>query len=136
MRTSPNRLLAAILGAVYLVIGAAGFLVTSAHPVAGVRGGLLLGVFEVNAVHTALHLLIGAALLMAGLSSVRAARAVTTVVGTAYLVLGLAGLFVIGTPVNVLALNGADNVLHFASAVVLLAVGLGADRNAPATPTA
>jgi len=43
-------------------------------------------------------------------------------------VLGLAGLFVIGTGVNVLALNGADNVVHFASAVLLLAVGLGADR--------
>jgi hypothetical protein len=66
---------------------------------------------------------------MAGLATVTAAKAVATVVGAVFLVLGIAGLFVIGSPVNVLALNGADNVLHFASAVVLLAVGLGADRS-------
>ncbi|HEY4224469.1 MAG TPA: DUF4383 domain-containing protein [Pseudolysinimonas sp.] len=136
MRTSPNRLLATILGAVYLVIGAAGFFVSSGYPLAGTGGGLLLGIFEVNVAHSAAHILIGAALLMAGLSSVRAARTVTTVVGTAYLVLGLVGLFVIGGPFNVLALNGADNVLHFASSVVLLAVGLGADRSTPTTATA
>ncbi len=135
MRTSPNRLLATIFGAVYLVIGIAGFFVTAGRPLVGSSGGLLLGVFEVNVLHNAAHLLIGAALLMAGLSSVRAARTVTTVVGAAYLVLGLIGLFVIGSPFNILALNGADNVLHFATAVALLAVGLGADRSAPPAAT-
>ena len=136
MRTSPNRLLATIFGAVYLVIGIAGFFVTSGFPIAGTSGGLLLGLFEVNVLHNAAHILIGAALLLAGLSSVRASRSVTTVIGAAYLVLGLIGLFVIGSAFNVLALNGADNVLHFASAVVLLAVGLGADRSSTATPAA
>ena len=136
MRKSPNRLLATIVGAVYLVIGIAGFFVTSGLPIAGTSGGLLLGIFEVNVLHNAAHILIGAALLLAGLSSVRAARTVTTVIGAADLILGLVGLFVIGSVFNILALNGADNVLHFASAVVLLAVGLGADRTAPAPPAA
>jgi hypothetical protein len=38
----------------------------------------------------------------------------------------------VGTPYNVLAINGADNVLHFGTSVVLLAVGLGAERVARA----
>ena len=130
MRTSPNRVVATILGAVYLVVGVGGFFVTSGIGFFSTSGRLLLGVVEINPVRSAFDILIGGAMLMAGLTTVAAAKTVTTVVGTAFLVLGIAGLFVIGGPANVLALNGADNVLHFASAVVLLAVGLGADRSA------
>ncbi len=133
MTTSPNRLLAIVFGAVYVLVGALGFTVTSGVGFFATEGGLLLGIFQVNIFHNVAHLLIGAALLMAGLSSVRAAKTVNGVIGAAYLVLGLAGLFLVGTALNVLALNVADNGLHFASAVILLAVGLGADR---ATKTA
>jgi hypothetical protein len=128
MRTSPNRLLATIFGAVYVLIGVAGFFVTSGVGFFDTHGGLLLGLFEVNLLHNVAHILIGAALLIAGLSSVRAAKTVDSVVGAAYLVLGILGLFVVGSAFNILAINGADNVLHFGSAVLLLAVGLGAER--------
>ncbi len=129
MRTSPNRLLATIAGAVYVLLGVAGFFVSAGVGFFADSGGLLLGLFEVNDFHNVAHIVIGAALLMAGLTTVRAAKTITTIVGTAYLVLGIAGLFVIGGPFNILALNGVDNVLHLGSAVVLLAVGLGADRS-------
>lgn len=132
MTRSPNRLLATVFGAVYVLIGILGFTVTSGVGFFATNGGLLLGVFEVNIFHNVAHLVIGAALLIAGLSSVSAARAVNNTVGAAYLVLGLAGLFLIGSALNILALNVADNVLHFASAAVLLAVGLGADHKAKA----
>ncbi|MBU1588736.1 MAG: DUF4383 domain-containing protein [Actinobacteria bacterium] len=128
MRTSPNRLLATVFGAVYVLIGILGFTVTSGVGFFSTEGGLLLGIFEVNIFHNVAHILIGAALLIAGLSNVSAARTVNSVVGAAYLVLGLAGLFLVGTALNILAINVADNVLHFASAALLLAVGLGADR--------
>ena len=128
MSKSPNRLLGVIFGAVYLLIGVLGFTVTSGVSFFATEGGLLLGVFEVNIFHNVAHILIGAALLIAGLSNVRAAKTVNSVVGAAYLVLGLAGLFLVGTALNILALNVADNVLHFASAAILLAVGLGADK--------
>jgi hypothetical protein len=49
-------------------------------------------------------------------------------VGTVLLLLGLFGLFVVGTPANLPALNGAGNVLHFAASSALLATGLGAAR--------
>ena len=127
MTKSPNRLLGVVFGAVYILIGVLGFTVTAGVGLFDTAGGLLLGIFEVNVFHNVAHLLIGAALLIAGLSSVKAARMTNTVVGAAYLILGVAGLIIIGGPLNILALNGADNVLHFASAAVLLAVGLGAD---------
>lgn len=128
MTKSPNRLVGVIFGAVYVLIGILGFTVTSGVGFFATSGGLLLGIFQVNVFHNVAHILIGAALLIAGLSNVRAARTVNSVVGAAYLVLGLAGLFLVGTALNILAINVADNVLHFASAALLLAVGLGADR--------
>ena len=128
MTQSPNRLLGVIFGAVYILVGILGFTVTSGVGFFATSGGLLLGIFEVNIFHNVAHVLIGAALLLAGISNARAAKTVNAVVGAAYLVLGLAGLFLIGSALNILALNVADNVLHFGSAAILLAVGLGADK--------
>lgn len=132
MRTSPNRLLATVFGIVYVLIGIAGFFVTSGVGFFDTSGGLLLGIFEVNIFHNVAHILIGAALLIAGLSGVRASKTVNWVIGAAYLLLGIVGLFVVGSAFNILAINGADNVLHFGSAALLLAVGLGAERGTKA----
>ena len=128
MSKSPNRLLATVFGSVYLLVGLLGFTATSGVGFLDVKGGLLLGIFEVNVLHNVAHLLIGAALLIAGLSSVRASKTVNTVVGAAYLLLGIVGLFILNSAANILAINTADNVLHFASAVILLGVGVGADK--------
>lgn len=128
MNESPNRVLATVSGTFYVAIGILGFTVTAGVGFISSSGGLLLGLFQVNLLHNVVHLAVGAALLIAGLSTVPAARIVNAVIGAAYLVLGLAGLFLVGSPVNFLALNAADNVLHFGSAAVLLAVGLGSDK--------
>jgi hypothetical protein len=128
MTTSPNRLLGVIVGALYILIGALGFTVTSGVGFFSTEGGVLLGIFEVNVFHNVVHVLIGAALVIAGLSNTRAASTVNSIVGAVFLVLGLAGLFLVGTALNIFAINVADNVLHFGTAAVLLAVGLGADR--------
>jgi hypothetical protein len=136
MRKSPNRLLATVFGIVYVLIGIAGFFVTSGVGFFDTSGGLLLGIFEVNIFHNVAHILIGAALLIAGLSGVRASKTVNAVVGAAYLLLGIVGLFIVGSAFNILAINGADNVLHFGSAVLLLAVGLGAERGTREAVTA
>jgi hypothetical protein len=39
----------------------------------------------------------------------------------------------VGSSLNIIALNGADNVLHLASAVVLLGVALSQDKAAVAS---
>jgi hypothetical protein len=129
MRSSPNRLVATIFGAVYLLVGLLGFAVTGGVGFLATEGGLLLGVFAVNPFHNVAHLLIGGALLAAGLVSARAAKTVNIVVGAAYLLLGVVGFFLVGTPANILALNVPDHFLHLASAIVLLGVGLAAERS-------
>ena len=131
MRQSPNRLVAVIFGAVYVLVGLLGFAFTGGVGFIATQGGLLLGIFEVNPLHNIAHLLIGAALLIAGLSNARAAKGVNITVGAVYLLLGIVGFF-IGSPdnaLNILALNVPDHFLHLASAVVLLGVGLAADKN-------
>jgi len=128
MRNSPNRLVATIFGAVYILVGLLGFAVTGGVGFIATKGGLLLGIFEVNPLHNIAHLLIGAALLIAGLTRVAAAKATNTTIGAVYLLLGIVGFFLVGTGANILALNTPDHFLHLVSAIVLLGVGLGADR--------
>ena len=132
MRQSPNRLVATIFGAVYLLVGLLGFVYTGGVGFIATQGGLLLGIFEVKPLHNIAHLLIGAALLIAGLSSARAAKGVNITIGAVYLLLGIVGFFLVGTALNILALNTFDHFLHLASAIVLLGVGLAADRTSRA----
>ncbi|WP_029290268.1 DUF4383 domain-containing protein [Cellulomonas sp. HZM] len=131
MSQSPNRIVGTVFGAVYLLVGVAGFFVTSGVAFAATEGKALV-VFDVNPLHNIVHLLIGALLFFAARASATASRAANTTVGAVYLLVGVLGLFLVGSGANILALNGADNVLHFASAVLLLAVGLGADRQVEA----
>lgn len=122
MRTSANKLIATVFGAVYLLVGLLGFFAT---------GGRDLVIFAVNPLPNVIHVAIGAALLLAGLKSVPAARSVNTVVGGVYLVVGVVGLFLLNSALNI-ALNGADNVLHLASAVLLVGVGLSQEKDTTA----
>jgi hypothetical protein len=131
MKHSPNRLLATIFGIVYLVVGFCGAFAVKDVGFFTVNGHLLFGLFEVNIFHNTAHVLIGAALLLTGLSSIPAARTLNIGIGAFYLLLGVFGLFAVNTAFNFLAINGADNVLHFGSAIILLAVGLGADHRRP-----
>lgn len=128
MSQSPNRLIATIFGAVYLLVGVLGLFVAGGNFI-GQEGGLLLGIFQVNHLHNIAHLLIGAALLVAGLRSTPAAKGTNTTIGAVYLLLGVLGFFIAATPVNILALNTPDHILHLASAIVLLGAGLALDKS-------
>jgi hypothetical protein len=127
-------MVAVIFGAVYLLVGLLGFTVTGGVTFLATKGGMLLGLFMVNPFHNVAHLLIGGALLAFGLVSVKAAKITNTTIGAAYLLLGIVGFFLVGTAANVLALNTFDHFLHLASAIVLLAVGLGAERSSRVEP--
>jgi hypothetical protein len=127
---SPNRIVATVFGAVYLLVGLFGFAATNGVDYFATQGGLLVWAFEVNPFHNTAHILIGLVLLVGGLSGVQAAKIVNVVIGAAYLLLGIAGFFLVGTAANILALNTPDHFLHLASAILLLAVGLAADRGA------
>lgn len=124
---STNRLLSAVFGATYLLVGVLGFAVTSGVSFAARDGGSLLG-FHVNPLHNLVHIGVGAALLAAATAGARAARGANITVGAVYLAVGVIGLFALDTEMNILALNHPDNLLHLASATALLGVGLAADR--------
>jgi cytochrome c oxidase assembly factor CtaG len=126
--SSVNRLVAYVLGAVFLLIGVLGFAVTTDVGFASREGDTLLG-FEVNPLHNIVHLLVGAVLLLGATRGVAAARSANIAIGGTYLVVGLIGLFILDSSANILALNSADNVLHLVSAAVLLGAGLAADKD-------
>jgi hypothetical protein len=134
---SPNRMIAALFGTVYVLVGLLGFFWVNGVPFAGPGDGsnAILGIFEVNPLHNIAHLLIGAALLIAGAGTAASARAANSTVGALYLLLGVVGFFLTApdggrSPINFLSLNVPDHILHLASALLLLATGLGADRGA------
>ncbi|UOQ61173.1 DUF4383 domain-containing protein [Leucobacter rhizosphaerae] len=131
---SVNRIVGVIFGGVYVVVGLLGFAVTGGIGFIARDGHLLLGIFEVNPLHNVVHLAIGAALIIAGLANTRAAKAVNGTVGAVYLLVGIVGFFIADTAANILALNTADHILHLGSALVLLGVALGADKQV-ARPT-
>jgi hypothetical protein len=117
-----------VFGAIYLLVGLLGFTVSGGYDFAGMDGGKLLGLFMVNPLHNIAHLLIGALLVAAATRGEALSARTNTLVGGVYLLLGIVGLFILSNDVNILALNTADNVLHFGSAAVLLGVGLTAGR--------
>lgn len=119
-----NQTVAVAFGAVYILVGVIGFAVTNEVGFAAREGRDLLGIFEVNPLHNIVHLAIGALLLLGGLASAAAARAVNAIVGATYLVVGLAGLVMMDSRSDILALNSADNVLHLGSALLLLGVSI------------
>jgi len=124
-----NSLLAGVVGAVFVVVGLLGFTVSGGHSLAGHTGGQLVGVFQVNTLHNLVHLAVGAVMIAAAIAGGRAARAVNVGIGAVYLALGVLGLFITGdNPLNIIALNGADNGLHLVIGALLVAVGLRADR--------
>lgn len=125
---SVNRVVAGVFGAVYAVVGLLGFTVSSGHHFVGDSGGELLGLFMVNGLHNVVHLAVGGLLVAAAAAGASAARTVNALVGAIYLVVGLAGLLILGSSLNLIALNAPDNGLHLASAALLLAVGALADR--------
>jgi len=126
MTRSANRVTALLAGAALAALGIAGIVASLLG--AAEETPLLAGVLPTNGAQGGLHLALGAALLVAGIAGRRAAKTVNVVAGVVLFVLGYAGLFVVGTPYDVLGMSGAANVVHFAAATLLLAVGIGTER--------
>ena len=125
---SVNSTVAAVFGAVYALVGIAGFFVSETF--ADTDDNTLLG-FEVNHLHNIVHLLIGLALLGASRRT-GSARSANLAIGVSYLALGVIGPFIDDTAVNVVALNDPDHVLHLLSGALLTAVALLTDKRSRA----
>lgn len=125
---------ATVSGVLFLVVSAVGFAAGAAgHSMMNMSTDMLLGLFPVNALHNAVHLLFGVWGLWAGRS---ARRAVTYALGSgaAYLILAICGML---TPVllGIVPIGGYDVVLHLVLAVALAGAGFWAMWFAPAPAT-
>ena len=112
-----NRVVALVIGIVFLVIGILGLLIDT-------TGGYLLG-FQVDLVHNLVHLITGVLGLWAAFGGW--SRRFNQVFGIIYLLVGIAGLFPVfyfgGKLLGLMAVNGADNVLHLVVGLVAALVG-------------
>jgi hypothetical protein len=126
------RRFAQVFGAVYVVVGFLGFVVTGFSQFAATSGDKLI-LFGVNPLHNLVHVAVGAAWLAASRTET-GARVVSALIGAVYLVVGVVGLFLVdgSSELNILNLNQPDNLLHFASALAALYFGLSGHRT-PAT---
>lgn len=116
-----NRIVGGTLGLVYLAIGIAGFFLDqpAGAEFSGREGSDLFGLFQVNNLLNVVHIVIGALLLLGALAGHAAARSANLLVALGYLALGVVGAFAQDSDLNVLALNGADHVLHLGTAALL-----------------
>jgi hypothetical protein len=104
-----------VLGVVLLVMGLWGM--------ATGGGDHLLLVFGVNAGHNLLHLVTGAAALIAAMKGERASMIYCLAFGTLYGVLAVAGFFLVPWLMRGLNLNYADDFLHLVIAAACLWIG-------------
>ena len=127
---SPVRLVTLIYGIVFLLVGVAGFvpgLTTDFGALSAVghhSEALLLGIFQVSILHNALHLIFGMAGIAVALASwPPASQWYLRVGGALYLGLWIYGLIIDkDSAANFVPLNTADDWLHFALGITMIAL--------------
>lgn len=132
---TPVQKAALAVGAVFLVVGLAGFipgitthldqLTFAGHH----SGAALMGLFQVSVLHNVVHLAFG----VAGIALARTFTSARTYLiggGAIYLVLFLYGLVIDhNSSMNFVPVNNADNWLHLGLAVGMLGLGAALGRN-------
>jgi hypothetical protein len=118
-----NRTVGAIFGVVYLIVGAYGFIGAG-------DDNMLIGLFEVNALHNIVHVVIGLVLLWGAMSTPMAVM-LNRLVGIVLVALGILGIFV-ENPLDLIPIGGNDVWLHLASGVILLGAGMMSGRETAA----
>ncbi|WP_285314211.1 DUF4383 domain-containing protein [Pseudarthrobacter sp. fls2-241-R2A-168] len=119
-----------VVGAVFMLVGVLGFVpgITSNFDQLHIAGhhseAMLLGLFQVSALHNIVHLLFGAA----GIALARSAAGARSFLlygGVIYLVLFIYGLVVPQDSAgNFVPLNGFDNILHLLLGVGMIALAV------------
>jgi hypothetical protein len=136
----PVQLVALLAGAAFLLVGILGFVpgITSGYSDLSFAGrhseAHLLGLFQVSVLHNVVHLLFGV-IGIAASRSFAGARGFLVGAGATYLVLTVYG-FLVGhdSPANFVPVNAADNLLHLALGLGMLAAGLVLGKSSAAAP--
>lgn len=106
---------AIIIGVVFIVIGILGFVphVTT--------NGLLLGMFAVDPMHNAIHIVSGVIALATSCSE-KAAKLYFQIFGVIYALVAILG-FAMKGHILMMQMNMADNYLHIVLAIIILYLG-------------
>jgi hypothetical protein len=116
--------MAKIFGIVLVVVGILGF-------VPGItNNGMLLGIFEVSALHNIIHLLTGIIALVVVKKGDHAVRTFFRVFGIVYLLVLIVGIVQGNTVLGLFGVNMADHLLHLVIAAVSLWYGFKGSRGA------
>lgn len=121
MSQSSGARISLILGIAYLAIGVLGFVPGITQPSTMSGQGLLLGIFAVNTVHNAAHLVLGAALVWASTAGEQV-RMINRGLAVVFAILVVGSL--IAPIVEGVAINPPDTALHLVSLLVTAAVGM------------
>ena len=133
--------LALLLGVVFLVVGILGFIpgITTNYDDMSFAGkdsdAELLGIFQVSVLHNIAHLLFGVGILLA--RTHEGARTYLLGGSIIYPALFIYGLFVGGDDdANFIPMNGADDVLHLALAILFIGAYFVTGREQAPAPLA
>ena len=113
---------ALVFGAVYLIVGIAGFFVTGFDGFTAETYDEKLIIFPVNPLHNVVHVVLGLGWLGAA-SSPSAARAVNTLYGIILILVGVLGMLKVLQFLAIEDAASADNYLHLGSGILSLAFG-------------
>jgi len=109
--------LALWIGVILLAVGVLGF-------VPGITSNnMLLGIFQVDAIHNIIHLVSGAIGIWASMTSMKASKMYFQVFGVIYAIVTVVGFLQGTTVLGLISVNMADNLLHLVIAAVSLYVG-------------
>jgi hypothetical protein len=109
--------LSILFGVVFLLVGVLGFI-----PGVTTTDGLLLGIFQVSALHNVIHLLSGTAAVIAAKDELYA-QLYFRIFGAVYALVAIVGWIQGTTVLGLIQVNLADNILHTVLAVAILGVG-------------
>src|SRR3954467_2101242 len=82
---------AILFGIVFLAVGILGFVPAATPPMADGNGGMLLGLFHVNAAHNAVHLASGIVFLLCGMAGAGPSRMFFKIFGLVYALVAVLG---------------------------------------------
>lgn len=123
--------LAILFGAVFVLVGVLGFI---PNPIVGAAG-----LFQTDALHNIVHLLIGVILLIVAVSAPAKSALWLKIFGVVYLLLVVLGFLLIpegGMLLGLVTMNTADHFLHLVLGIVLLAAAWWANSSSSSMPMA
>jgi len=115
-----TKSVALVFGAVYTLVGLAGFIPALGGSM-NMTASTLLGIAQVNALHNAVHLIIG----ICGLTMAKTEEQAGTyckTFGVVLLIIGALG-FIAPDPLGILPIGGGDIWIHLISGAILTYVG-------------